>query len=155
LRPLNDLTRRVGIELYLAAATPRLLANDEAVPSNAVFFATYRNLDPGEVFLLVFAVDAKGEVHWLYPGHPNPNENPAALRLEQTSLTPMREAVMLDAPEVGALRVVTFVSRDRLSIRDIESLPPEQRTLRALQTKWPSASIREQALRVFEPQRGR
>jgi anti-sigma factor RsiW len=60
-------TQKVGVELWTLQDQPRRLAAGERLPAGVALVASYSNVDATPAWLLAFAVDARGEVHWLYP----------------------------------------------------------------------------------------
>jgi len=85
---------------------------------------TARYFKPGEgaEYLALFAVDADGAVHWIFPAYLDAASNPLSLALAPSPKGHLLEdAVEPEAPAVGRLRVVSVVSRAPLSVREIES----------------------------------
>ncbi len=138
-----SLGRSVGITFYTPLTGTAPLAPGARVPVASGFGVRYRNVDTrGPVFLLAFAQDARGEVHWLYPAHLSEDANEPSVRLEAAQEPrALEEVVVLEAPAPGPLRLVSVVSRAPLGVRDIESLAPEARTPEALRERWPDASV--------------
>lgn len=135
------LGRSVGITFHGPGAAP--LAPDAVVPADAGFGVRYRNLDTREpVYLLAFAQDARGEVHWLYPAHLREDANEPSVRLAPSAeARTLEEVVVLEEPAPGPLRLVSVVTRAPLGVKDVESLPPEARTPEALRRRWPEAAV--------------
>ncbi|MCP3142782.1 cupin domain-containing protein [Pyxidicoccus xibeiensis] len=139
----SSLGRSVGVTFHtpLTGTTP--LAPGAVVPAEAGFGVRYRNVDArGPVFLLAFAQDARGEVHWLHPAHLHEDANEPSVQLEAApEARTLEEVVVLEEPAPGPLRLVSVVTRAPLGVRDIESLAPEARTPEALRQRWPEASV--------------
>ncbi|WP_223642995.1 zf-HC2 domain-containing protein [Corallococcus sp. EGB] len=134
------LGRSVGVTFHTGAAP---LAPDSVVSADAGFGVRYRNLDTREpVYLLAFAQDARGEVHWLYPAHLREDANEPSVRLMPSAeARALDEVVVLEEPAPGPLRLVSIVTRSPLGVMDVESLPPEGRTPEALRRQWPEAAV--------------
>jgi hypothetical protein len=140
----SALSQRVGIRFHRATNPPTPLEAGARLPPTAPLVAAYRNIETTRpVHLLAFAVDAAGEVHWLYPGHLSETSDEPAPRLETTGPQErmMPEAVQLDAPAAGPLRLVSIVSPEPLRVSSVERLVPGQRTLAALRERWPAAVV--------------
>ncbi|HWM85852.1 MAG TPA: anti-sigma factor [Kofleriaceae bacterium] len=147
----SSLQRRVGVQLYAVADRGAPLAAGAAVAPDAAFVASYRNLGPADrpVFLLQFAVDAAGTVHWLYPAYTDPASDPPALRLAPSAVEAwLADSVVLDGPAPGPMRVITMVAPASLRVSAIEALSPDARELERLRARWPEAVIDELLLRV-------
>lgn len=137
------LGRSVGITFHTPATGSAPLAAGAVVPAESGLGVRYRNLDTREpVYLLAFAQDARGEVHWLYPAHLREDANEPSVKLEPSAEPKaLDEVVVLEAPAPGPLRLVSVVTRAPLGVRDIESLAPEERTPEALRKRWREASV--------------
>jgi hypothetical protein len=137
------LGRSVGVTFHTPATGEAPLAPGAVVPAEAGFGVRYRNLDSREpVYLMAFAEDARGEVHWLYPAHLSEEANEPSVRLPAAAeARALEEVVVLEEPAPGPLRLVSVVTRTPLGVKDIESLPPEARTPEALRRRWPEAAV--------------
>jgi hypothetical protein len=72
-------------------------------------------------YLALFAVDAQGAVHWIFPAYLEPASNPTSIALAPSPTGHLLEdTVEPEAPAAGRLRVVAIVSREPLSVREIE-----------------------------------
>ena len=141
--------QKIGVELWALQGQPRRLAHDDQLATGVALVASYSNVDPAPAWLLAFALDERGEVHWLYPGYLVAGTDPQAVRLEGTVLQrPLPESVVLDDVPGGALRLVTVVTRAPLHVADIEAVSPSERTPEALRRRWPDARIDELTVRV-------
>jgi hypothetical protein len=147
----SSLRRAVGVSVLRVAEQLAPLQPNETVRPETAYGVAYTNL--GErAFLLVFAVDAAGTVHWIQPAYLDAAAPPSALPLEhreQQKVLP--SAGMLDQPAPGPLRIVTLIAPQTLSVIAIESLSPGQRTLAALRARFTDAQIDELALTLAPP----
>lgn len=133
---------KVAVDLLALGEPSRRLLGGAEVARDVAFTATYRNGNDAPAYLLAYAMDAAGEVHWLYPGHLSQAEDPAAVRLDRAVedvLLP--ESVVLDDPAPGPLRCVVILTRDPLRVSAIERLSPEERQPSRLRQRWPDAAI--------------
>lgn len=141
--------RKIAVELWAVETPPRRLETGAAVGPGTAYVASYRNLDASPAWLLAFAVDARGETHWLYPAFLYPGSDPGALRLEPGQRQEvLAETVVLEDLPAGPLRVVTLVAREQLRLSSVERLPPAERGLARLRARFPQARVVEQVLTV-------
>jgi hypothetical protein len=95
------------------------------------------------VYLMVFAVDARKEVHWIVPAWSDPATSPRSVALPPGGELPEPTGRTPDAPAAGKLQVLTLLTRAPLDVRAVES------TLRAGR---PVASGEDRHLRTIEAQ---
>lgn len=137
-------TRKVGIELWALEGAPRRLAPGDRLTAGVAIVASYSNVDPAPAWLMAYALDERGEVHWLYPGFLHAGTDPEAVRLDGSVVQrALQESVVLEDVPVGALRLVTVVTRVPLHVSEVESARPADRSPEALRSRWPDARIDE------------
>jgi hypothetical protein len=142
-------TQKVGAEVWAIESSPRKLEAGSALSSATAIVASYHNIDAAAAYLLVFAIDARGEIHWAYPGFEDANTDPAAVRLEPLQMKKvLPDSVMLDDLPTGPVEFVTFISREPLHISRIESLPAPERSAGNLRARFPAARIESLPLRM-------
>jgi anti-sigma factor RsiW len=122
VRP-GDPDRWVGIELALAraGATPEVVAaNARLAPGE--LSVTYTNLGPEPFsYLMVFAVDAAGEVRWLYPAYEREGTDPAAVAIASgVAHAPLPDLIEHDFP-AGRLLVCGLFLRAPLAVSRVEA----------------------------------
>ncbi len=143
---------KVGIDLWALEAIPRKLDAGSEIGAGAALVAGYANASAAPAYLLAFALDARGRLHWLYPGWQDPGADPASVRLEPSAASrALPESVMLDDVEPGVLRCVFVVSHAALHVSSVEALSPSERTAAALRARWPEARVDEVLLTVRAP----
>jgi hypothetical protein len=99
--------------------------------------------------LLCFAVDAEGEVHWLYPAFEDAASDPPSVVLPPgRATTAMDTEAVLEGLAPGPLHVHALVSARSLHVSDVERLPPGERTGAALAARFSDADLRSWDLRV-------
>ena len=99
----------------------RPLATGERLHPGDGIAVSARNGNPRTpVYLMVFAVDAKNEVHWIVPAWSNAAQNPRSALLPPGGALPGPAGRTPDAPAPGKLRVLTLLSRTALDVRTIE-----------------------------------
>jgi hypothetical protein len=146
-----SLNRHVGVELLSAGQPPVLLRPGAALRRTTPLFARYRNLGEAPAFLLLFAQDAAGELHWLYPAYLSPGDDPRSVALPPSARdTAMAEAVMLEHPAPGPLTVFALVSSEPLRVLDVEQLGAGLLTEARLRARWPEAALTHWTLLLEE-----
>jgi hypothetical protein len=141
--------QNVGVEVWAIESSPRKLEAGATLSPATPMVASYHNVDAAAAYLLVFALDARGEIHWAYPGFEDAKTDPAAVRLEPLQMHKvLPDSVMLDDLAVGPLELVTFIARESMHVSRIESLPVPERSVASLRARFPSARIESMSLRV-------
>lgn len=146
---------RVGLSRYVSTTLVRAdrgmqrLEAGARVAPDTTYGMTYRNLKNSSVYLLCFAVDAKQEIHWLYPAYLDPQQDPPALELAAAATEVLLpESVMLDHPALGHLRFISVLSTKADPVSSIERLAPEELQTAALRQRFPAAVVNELSVEV-------
>ncbi len=138
----HTLSRDVGIRLLTGDKTLSPVTAGATVTSDAAFTGAYTNVHDKPAYVLLFAVDSKGEVHWLYPAYASSAQNPGSVALRRAEAEAvMGTSVVLDAPAPGLLRFVTVVTDQPLHVLDIEGLRAGALAKDALERAYPQAVI--------------
>jgi hypothetical protein len=139
-----SLSRDVGVQLYAGIAPPRPLDKGARVSADTPVLVGIRNLSNRPVFLLLFAVDAKNEVHWIAPAYTTTSEDPAAVR---TPTAPQERllatTVVFDDLAPGPLRFVSLVTHTPHHVSEIEGLPTTELANDRLARRFPEAAVQE------------
>ena len=136
------LHRLTGVDLLSAGQPPVLLRPGAVLRPETPLFARYRNLGEAPAFLLLFAQDAAGELHWLYPAYLTTEDDPLSVELAPLARdTPMSEAVVLERPAAGPLHVFALVTPEPLRALDVEGLEQRPLTEALLRARWPEAVL--------------
>lgn len=144
-----SLARDVGVQLYAREASLRPLQGGERIGRDAALTAGLRNLGRERVYLLLFAVDSRGDVHWIAPVFINASENPAAVSvMPSANERSLPTAASFDDLAKGPLRIVAVVTREPTNVSDIESLPATERSGAALMKRFPRGDVRQFLLHV-------
>jgi hypothetical protein len=96
------------------------------------------------VYLMAFARDAAGEVHWFYPDYRDPGTDPPALAIDAHS--PWRvlpDLVLPERPAAGPLRLVTALFSAPPTVKQIEQRLAGAPAGAALAPLLPPAVVRE------------
>jgi hypothetical protein len=142
-------TKKVGAEVFVLDPSPRRLEAGGALSPSTPIVASYHNVDTAVAFLMVFARDARGELHWAYPGFDDARADPVAVRLEPQQVRKLLpDSVMLDALPPGPAELITLISRQPLRVSQIEALPAAERQVTRLRARFADARIEGLPLRA-------
>ena len=145
----GSLAQQVGATVYTLATRATPLAAGAHVRADTAYVVGYRDLAETPVWTLTFAVDARGDVHWLYPAYTAAADVPLAAPLHAGAREAlMPDGVILDHPAPGPLRFVALILPTRASVAAIEALHGEELTVSALQARFPAAVISELRVEV-------
>jgi hypothetical protein len=147
-RPIGgSLARGVGLSVYRVASPRDALARGGvAVAPDEAYALRYTNLLRDSVYVLAFAIDAAGTVHWVSPAYVDPQTNPEAVALApSTAERSLPSGTALEGPAPGAMRFVAVVSRAPLHVLDVDALRGADLALASLRARWPAADVRELA----------
>ncbi len=143
--------RSVAVTVHaLDNDVPRPLTNNAVVGKDTRFAASHRNTGSTHAYAMVFVVDAKRAVHWLYPAYESLGSDPASVSLAPTE---GREAMMgtgasFDDLAPGPMEVITVLSREPIHVSRIERLP--EPSLSAIEAALEGAEVRALHLEVSE-----
>ena len=143
------LSRDVGVQLYTQTPELRALGAGSKIQAQSSLTAGLRNTGRTPVYLLLFAVDAQHEVHWIAPEFTVPGSNPRAVSVApQAEERLLPTAAVFDDLAPGPLRLIALLSTEPSSVADVESLTPEQLSSHGLTARFPRAEVRELAVEV-------
>lgn len=141
-------TRKVGVEIWALERPLRRLTPGALLAPGTPVVATYRNVDAAPAYLLAFALDRDGEVHWLYPAHLDARQDPTGVRLDPSAAPrAFSDSAILEGVE-GSLRFVLVVTREPLRVSSIEGVPAALRDPDRLRARWPEARVDEVTARI-------
>jgi hypothetical protein len=154
-KPERSLRRDVGVIVHRGGDRLVPLRDGDAVDGETIYSTSYRNLgEAGAAFLMVFAVDAAGAVHWIHPAYVDAKDDPGSVPLVRAiSEELLPSGAVLSAPSMGPLRVVTLVTARPLKVSQIEALSAKELSLAALRERFPAAEIAEIAALVTSTHR--
>jgi hypothetical protein len=144
-----SLSRDVGVQLYQKDGELRPLQAGDRIRPNTALTAGLRNLGTAGVYLLLFAVDARNQVHWIAPEYTVAGQDPGAV-----NIAPARDerllpsAVAFDDLSEGPLRVIALLGPKPLRVSDIEALPAAELDGAFLMRRFAGAEIRQFQLDV-------
>jgi hypothetical protein len=132
----------VGVELWAVEAPLRRVGPGSLLAAGTPVVATASNGSAAPAYLLAFALDGRGEVHWLYPAFLDARTDPLAVRLEPgTPRRALPDGAVLEGLPPGPLRLVTIVSRTPLAVSAVERLAPGEREPAALAARFTEARV--------------
>jgi hypothetical protein len=144
-----SLSRDIGVQLYQKNGELRPLQAGDGIGRDAALTAGLRNLGNAGVFLLLFAVDARNEVHWIAPEYTVAGEDPGAVTIAPTrDERLLGSAVAFDDLAAGPLRVIAVLCAKPLRVSDIESVPAAELDGAGLMRRFAGAEVRQFQLDV-------
>lgn len=109
-------------ELFYVRAGKALAAEGAALHAGDGFLVRCANASEKQTFLAVFARDAQGEIHWLYPAYSDASQNPRSIEIAAHAAEHvLDEVVEPDAPALGPMRVFALFTDAPLSVREVEA----------------------------------
>jgi hypothetical protein len=145
----SSLSRDVGVQLYAQRGALEPLQAGGSVRPGTPLTAGLRNVGRDAAHLLLFAVDARGDVHWIAPQFTVAGEDPAAVVVSHSpdeKLLP--SAVAFDDLAPGRLRVVAVIAKKPARVSAIESLEKAELDGEGLTKRFPEAEVRQFLLDV-------
>lgn len=135
-------TRKVGVELWALDAGPRRLSAGDSLAPGVPLVASFSNVDDAPAYLLAYALDARGEVHWVYPAWLDPRTDPQSVTLDAAAVNrALPDSVVLEDVAPGQLSFVLVTTRAPLRVSSIEHAPAVARTPEAVRARWPGARV--------------
>jgi hypothetical protein len=113
----------VSTSLQIVGATSArpLRAGDRFAPGEGIAVSARNGNSRVPVYLMVFAVDARGEVHWIVPAWTDPAASPESVALAPGAALPGPAGRTPEDPAAGKLRVSTLLTRSPMDVRAVES----------------------------------
>ena len=148
----SSLARDVGVWPCAIEAAPRRLERGATIRRDTQLSALVRNAGQTPAFLLLFAVDERGDVHWISPSYERADTDPPSTLLsagiEQRLLA---TTAVLDGVPAGRLRIVAVIGRAPARVSDVERLDQPQLTARGIASRFAGAEVRETLVQVRGP----
>jgi hypothetical protein len=95
---------------------------ERTIHANDGILIAYSNPGAELAYLMVFAVDAQGGIHWYYPAYEQPGQNPAALAIQRRALgVELGEEIRHELP-VGPVRMFALFLRRPRRVEEVEDL---------------------------------
>jgi hypothetical protein len=149
--------RTVDVQPCAIDGQLRPLRSGATIDGSAPLTATYRNVGTAPAYLLLFAVDARHEVHWISPRYLRPDENPVATPLPVTAGESVLDTtVVLEDASPGPLRILAVISPAPAHVSDVESMEGDKRDAAHLAKRFPAGTdVRETVVEVAAETGGR
>jgi len=145
----SAIARRAGLAIYSVSPDRVRLDDGSRVAPGAAYALSYRNRHAEPLYVLAFAVDAQGAIHWLTPAYVDPSTDPLASPVPWSDHETMfSDSVVFDDIPAGRLRIVTIMSPIRERISVVERLLPAELSRAALAARWHDAVVREVTVEV-------
>jgi hypothetical protein len=124
-----------------AGVAPALLEGAVLGPGDGIL-VRYSNPTERVAYLMVLALDERGDVHWIHPAYLNEHDSPSSLGLEpRTTWRVLDEVAEPENPAPGPLRVYALLSDAPLRVKDVEAeLSAQQLPMSEL---FPQAQVEE------------
>lgn len=119
---VSHVDRWAGVKVFHRgeAGAPRPLSWQ--LPAGHGLLVAYSNLGPApHRYLMVFAVDQAGEVHWLHPAYERPGTNPSSISISAGADVELSQIVFHKLAR-GPLAIYGLFSREPLKVLDVEQL---------------------------------
>lgn len=144
----STLGRDVGVQPYAARGGLDPLSSGAIVDGTTPFTAGFRNVGHAPAFLLLFAVDAAGTVHWISPPYVSAQGDPASTTLAETAdERVLGTTAVFDDLADGPLRIVAVITPTPAHVSDVEDLGADV-TAGRLARRLPGAEVRETLVEV-------
>lgn len=114
--------RWAGIRAYrvIDRGTPQPLGAEVSSSDGLLFSYTNLGVQPFD-YLMIFALDARGEVHWFYPAYERAGQNPESIAITRgASNVPLGDLVQQDFAG-GALTLYALFTRRPSTVLDVEA----------------------------------
>ncbi len=143
--------RWAGVQVFRASAdsaAPELLGARLGAREGLLF--AYTNLGPRPFgFLMVFAIDARGEIRWYYPAYERAGTNPTSVPLRGGVARSVLPDVIRQDLAPGALEIRALFTHEPLSVAEVEAWIAAHAGSGAL-PPWPGGFEQVIATRVVE-----
>lgn len=118
--------RWTGIQTFELGQKGQAIPSDGSVDAKSPLMFRYTNASAQPYsHLMIFGVDATGEVRWYYPAYVDPNTNPAALSINDKARL-LSDEISHPLPP-GQMVVHGLFLRNAVSVKDVEARVLEAR----------------------------
>ena len=154
----TSLARRASADILVVRGTAVFGAEPssarEALRPGDGLAVRYTNLVTDQnVYLMAFALDAGGAVHWLYPAYLEEREDPAAVRLEPAARDKLLgEVTALTGVAPGPVRLVTVLASQARHVKEVERVLAGAAATESVAARFAGAVVTERLVRQ-EPAR--
>jgi len=150
----SGIERDVGVAPFAAGRAPHTIVAGSTIGRGTPITAAFRNVGR-PAFLLLFAIDARGAVHWVSPAFERPEDDPASTALAPAATERLLPTTaVLEGVPAGPLRIVAVVTSSPAHVSDVESLAGGALGPSVLSGRFPDAMVRETVVRVDDTEGG-
>jgi hypothetical protein len=110
----------LGVEVLVVRAGQSLPVEGATLHRGDGFAVRYWKTTMEPTYLMAFAIDAAGELHWIYPAFLDPASEPPAFPLAVGEDRLLGEVFEPESPAPGPLRVVAIITSEPLTIHVVE-----------------------------------
>jgi len=113
--------RWVGLQVYQAPDGKPTRLGKELSPGTDLLFSYSNTGKTPFRYLMVFAIDSRGSVHWFYPAYQEPGTDPASIEISAGKRIELRERIHHKyAP--GTLTIIGLFTRAPYRVTQIEAM---------------------------------
>lgn len=117
----SPLLRNVGVRLYVGDSKPVALRDGDEVTPETVYAGAHNNIGNAPAHVMVFAIDSAKAIHWLYPAYVETGTDPVSVLVPQSEEEQgFPTSVVLSAPALGSMRIVTLITNEPRRVSEIE-----------------------------------
>jgi hypothetical protein len=148
---VHSLGRDVGVTVYRGTAHLDVLEPGDLLARDAALSVSVRAIGPSgdHAFVMAFAQDVAGAVHWIEPPWLDASEDPKSPPIAPAAAeSPPTSAMAFDDLAEGELHVFTLVTAEPLRVSDVERIAPDAITREALLARWPAAVVDDIPVRI-------
>ncbi len=142
--------RAPGLELHFFRWPGVPFKAGESVKPGDPIAISYRNLGNESLWALIFAYDAAGDLHWLYPHMNHPEELSVQLWASSGERNLDGQVARLDDLPPGPLTIFALVTPGIMLTGRIDHLLPSERNRPSLLNRFPDSVVIELPL-IVEP----
>jgi hypothetical protein len=114
-----------AVHLYRAVGDHQTEPVTRTIHAQDGLLIAYSNPGAELSYLMLFAVDVQGGVHWYYPSYEQPGENPGAPAIQTRALGVELGEEIHHALPVGPLRMISLFLRRPLRVKEVEEMVSE------------------------------
>ena len=114
---------RVGIQVRVhePGQAPALLTSRRVVSVDAGYSFVLLNRSRKPQHVMLFALDARSEVHWFYPAFLDPHSDPRSLAVPPTpDVQALPEGITPEQPAVGPFQIAALFTAAPLTVSEVE-----------------------------------
>lgn len=141
---------RLGFEIYAhePGKQPVRIHEGQRLRADTGYSFVVLNRSQKRQSLLLFAVDARSDVHWFYPAFLEPATDPHSIVVDvRPQVQPLPDGITPDSPAPGPMRFVGVFSKAPLRVSEVEAslrsggLPALSRAHPDAEVQWLQAEL--------------